>query len=1766
MKIAIKLIKGMAKGITTAKQSSGAGFLYEDKVFSWFAASLLAQETPLSNVSGIIKRILLQSRAEGWLLDDLVLIMTNDAGDEFNIPVSIKSKVQFSGSGPNSSLLNELWEQYLNNEKVVFDNERDYLGVVNSSLNSSLSYDLNKLFKAAQSSTGEILEARILQGKQGSFSESQIKILKGFRCPAALAKKHSVENIEVWKLLSRIILLEFDFENASSKDELQLKKKCKDLILNQTDSKADHLYNKLCETRSELAASEGAYVDYIRLINRLRLYHELKGVQQHEKDWEKILSNSLSKIDSIREEIGGKIKLDRNNDLDKLKSVVQNNFFTFILGKSGYGKSVLLKLFCHEVILNKEKVIWLDSDVVESKSLTDYFEISNNFIELVHLLQDQVGYIIIDSIERFRKEEHLRLLFELLSYIDSNKTPWKVLLSCQTDDLDEVIKRFYRINLSFTNEVFQLESIDYRKLDLVLKEFPALKELFKHDHLKEILKNLKYLDLLAFNLSKANNLDLSKSFGESDIIDLIWKEEVENTNHDNGDQRSRFLQLIANIQGEKMSIRVAQSEFNVSDLNPLPSLKLSKILKSVNDKIEFEHDLFSEWARYKLIKSNEDNFKSFIVSKNLLSPLWGKSIRLYGVYLLEKNGNVDDWIKTFTDLDENIPNDKIIQDLLLESVIFSNSAFSFLDQLLGFFIQEEGKILKRFFDRFLIKATSPDPQILKLAKELGGYSESEASIIQRIPIFIFWPPVISFIEKNIESFIPIVTSRITEITQLWLDRSPLSFPYRKNVTMFAYKSAEWIFNFKLNEGWATDGLDEKVYKAMLTGISQLPDEIIELCLMLCRRMELKNPKKERLHAPSSENIFLGTEIRKPKQWSSGPFERVDEAFSTLCLSTDALSELTALFPEKAKEIILALLIDCPKPIFNYDYNYAYDIVNPHKWHATYYGQGPFLSFLNSNPYIGIDTIITLVDFATQQWATAQKYNKSEIYILNIKEYSKEFIGDKRIYFWYRASGNAPTAISCALMALEKFLINEVDNKNDINKYIKYIVANAKSICFIGLLSFIGKYQPVLFFSSLRPILSTFELYRWEIGLENIEQFHLNIPVYLGEKLWNEVRDWNNIPQRKVTLLSAGIQLFLQTNKLDDFYKETIILWQEELDINEKDDNIDVYKRNLIAQFNLENYKLIENKGQTYYHYDEPKELQEILAPFRINNNEFLQKTLSPFRYISEIEDGKKYTKKEVNDLWEKVFIDSNISLSLEKYDYLSNELSSIFGAIALLFEHQDVWINEHPEHITWSIDFTEKVLINAPYNLKKLYMAEGSHSWSAFIAKLLAKIWVTDLKNKKIRHSIGLLCLKSTYDINQLLFKNVSNELKWSDQNFIQLQNLIIEWSIGVYRFFNTKNEDELPKLYEKPLFQRFINRLYTCLSKQETSWINVFAHKRLKEFVNDKTKYNIINWSEKRMVNTYIDRYSRHRKTIKNNKKKPGLDTEMLQHIFSSIPNLNEIDEDIEYQYLLEISKKIVEQLVFENGAISPNCEVIEEYPRDFTLWVLQHISKQIVYIKKEDKPSLYWKPILNYGVKAPYQINIFLQEFFNNNIGKKELNIRFFEEWKEMEEFCSNNENWINSTSWRKIDFEHSLYCVSENLITLWDIDNYAFLKAASDIIMKWFIKNLHNQAVLSRLILLLRKKSGIILLEKGVEVLAMFIQNHTKVLSQKPSEDYVHRKFEHVESLAKTAGYLWENHKDKIKSSSELYARFKEIVTYLVSVNDPIGLELQNRMLEY
>jgi hypothetical protein len=90
---------------------------------------MLCESLPFGPEFGLIKRISLQARADGWLFDDILLQL--DPSKQINrIAISIKSNRQFNTKGCPAEINSLLWEQYLHHNTIVFNKDFDRLCLV----------------------------------------------------------------------------------------------------------------------------------------------------------------------------------------------------------------------------------------------------------------------------------------------------------------------------------------------------------------------------------------------------------------------------------------------------------------------------------------------------------------------------------------------------------------------------------------------------------------------------------------------------------------------------------------------------------------------------------------------------------------------------------------------------------------------------------------------------------------------------------------------------------------------------------------------------------------------------------------------------------------------------------------------------------------------------------------------------------------------------------------------------------------------------------------------------------------------------------------------------------------------------------------------------------------------------------------------------------------------------------------------------------------------------------------------------------------------------------------------------------------------------------------------------------------------------------------------------------------------------------------------------------------------------------------------------
>jgi hypothetical protein len=360
--------------------------------------------------------------------------------------------------------------------------------------------------------------------------------------------------------------------------------------------------------------------------------------------------------------------------------------------------------------------------------------------------------------------------------------------------------------------------------------------------------------------------------------------------------------------------------------------------------------------------------------------------------------------------------------------------------------------------------------------------------------------------------------------------------------------------------------DKVIYEAVLSTAPEFPDEVTQIALEICSRRDepatviqrrsdeeerqakhreewRKNNPEKRAAREQIAPLGLGSYRQGPMgpAAADGPLRPVPQGFQLAVMESAALNGLISVRPEVAREILLAVCIEEPRRLdpYNNDRFMAREQLGLADWPRGYpamYWKGPFLRFLQQAPGQGLDAIVRLVNYATEKWLEAGVGpNVSEDVR---KEYGLEFevngttvlwLGDGNVFGWHRYLSMHGDTVECALMALEKWLYEEIESRKSITPWVDYLFAQGTSLAFAGVLISVGLRYPGLFLRDLQPLLGNFYLYQpqmgWALG-ENNSTWRISWSGQ-SQPVLKLAAEWHEMPHRCFVLRDTEPTLMLQ---------------------------------------------------------------------------------------------------------------------------------------------------------------------------------------------------------------------------------------------------------------------------------------------------------------------------------------------------------------------------------------------------------------------------------------------------------------------------------------------------------------------------------------------------------------------------------------------------------------------------------------------------------------
>lgn len=1618
--------------------TGGKGFRYENPVAARFLLDVLTGKNSLGADFARVIRVDWQVRDAGWLADDLAITCQTAGGDERVAGISVKSYQQLTRKGFHPEFSRIVWQQWLNQQTDRhFKRGVDAVVLATSDLANDVQRAWSDLLSQALSAAPERVVDRLKEAKGDGAQSSGIQraIFNSLRPPDDLSAAQATDLKDRVLLLRDIRVLSKDYDLPSSSDHGQALLDCQSCLASGDASEAVTLWDRLVGIADEKRPVGGS-LDLPSLLAMLRNQFRFVDHPDFRADWLILKRRNDEATASIDGKIGGTAELPRGKQLTKIASVLTSNRVCILVGESGSGKSALAKQL---LASHYRRRVWL-SDELDQKSAMEF----ERAIGLRHFLVDillsspEPCLVVLDGVEAYSSDA-LRLAAHIIKQLFDNPSAQHihVLIIVQFEAAASLVRQLVQLRVpDRALDTVTLDRPSSDELNTLLESLPQLSWVALRPEIRPLLTNLKVLDLTAHTLHSEQALGGLALTGLTTLIDILWADWVERGDNKYG--RSHLLKMIAIEEADKLASGVARQGLGYPEQQALPSLETSGLVRVKEERVAFTHALLGDWARMRVLVG--DNPMTSLTSRDRAkSPRWQKAMRLFGQRILEQAADgTEQWRACV----ENVPESAdasaaLMRDLFLESLFLASNAADLLERTWSILVSSKGELLRRLIDRFLYVATLPDSRILALSASEGDVARFEHAF--RVPYWPYWGPVLSVLHAHRNDVIEHAPYQGARVCSLWLRTMPFEIApghrmlWRAEAAELALAIAREIQTRNEEGPYYSAGADRAVYETALYAAKDLPTEVGQLCLELAKRRPLsttvsarveekRRKRREAQRQQQSERVarkralptFPSGRLRSP--WPDGPSERVDREFQEACLNGAAFVTLVQANPDVALEVLLAVCIEEPQ---EEDYGRSrsrLDLGLAH-WQdgdPPMYFRGPFLQFLRNAPDQGLTFVLRLVNFATRR-----AFARGMGVAVEIDGQSKLWLGSSSAFRWHHDWPLLHGAmIHSSLMALERWLYEQIDAGQDVGASIRRIVAESESVVFAGILFDVGKKLPSLFTGALKPLFSAGLLWNWDFQVTNLRLTGQSSGLgYWGgqpQQVIELAQEWYRLPHRRESLLQSDGAIprtMLSKAEFRAFFEEVRSRWSADLESDTDSESL----RLLIERINPDNY--IFPPGGA----DKPIEFQWPEAIARENEKRQQQIDLEqgivgfPSRCRALLDAGTPLAENQLPLFlqWLQSLDANPPSIPTERDEPLFPAETVILGGIAILVVLHLDWLLEDRSRIEWCRGKLEAISSNPPRPSRfDSEVAIGDSRWDDFAAECGVRLLVAEESDPLARKLVAQGVMAFHYGTTGLTMARAFAVRDRLGDNFGQLTTLVARWAalrvLGPHlRDLFDDTEGESWETRRRALLQDFVDaRLPSdVLDLAAISAETLVTHEAL-----EKQRY-----PELGPVSQRRSRGSGRGETREELfQERLGFDEHALAEGLSWI-NPDAAQSPKERGDWLQLIHALLRLSLATLPTIDdPEQQEIEGLPSEFDAWVFEIVARAIPRLKPSEHPEALWKSILDLGAPAHEWVERFFWSWFTTGLRAARSPSDFTHIWRAMILHAIESPKWDRSVYW--------------------------------------------------------------------------------------------------------------------------------------------------------
>ncbi|MBN1245578.1 hypothetical protein JXA31_08295 [Candidatus Bathyarchaeota archaeon] len=584
----------------------------------------------------------------------------------------------------------------------------------------------------------------------------------------------------------------------------------------------------------------------------------------------------------------------------------------------------------------------------------------------------------------------------------------------------------------------ELGPLSNEEIAEVVNQFPNLKNLASKEHLKEILSRPFILDILTLP-----NITVPQQFAPSQLsevwlMDWYWKEVVRLAERmrrgaGNPDTREELLIRLAmhSLIGKPFDVYT-----NNLDAEAVSGLVSDRLLVKEGNRLRFAHDVLEDWTLTALLSRHKNEMPKYLLE--LGDPLrLVRPFRLHASRLLELDNDQDSWLNLLTMLSSNRQLSSRWYQIALTTPLFSPLLTRILHVIKPSLLANNGALLSELLKAVRTVCVETNPTVYSLLGDLPPEELDKYLAYWTIPAKEQWLPIIEFMLQNPSVIKEQILDEFSYIAEKWMN----SFIGQDK--LLRKETASLCLNI-LNEGLLKKYTDEpknRYILSLLYGAECLPDQISDFVLNKAVR--------------NRENDEYG-------------FEELilEQGWIPLC----------RFIPETALKVLGEILCVKIRPQRFGSYEFmSFDnlgIKDTH-WIPPTYLEGPFLVFLRLDETKGLELIHKVVNHATFCWRkreSAEANRTPTPQKISLNHSTIEVWGDELVYGWYRFPSVAPDAVTCALMALEHWMNEQLEKNKDPAQLFECVLKDTTSAAVVGVCSSVALANPNICREIMVPIL------------------------------------------------------------------------------------------------------------------------------------------------------------------------------------------------------------------------------------------------------------------------------------------------------------------------------------------------------------------------------------------------------------------------------------------------------------------------------------------------------------------------------------------------------------------------------------------------------------------------------------------------------------------------------------------------------------------------